>query len=114
MSEQHFDEYEHYNYDQDKAMYSGHSGKQRSKKEAAMNTNHHNPGGHERKIVTKLQNAEKNAKESKKWIKVNQILDWSAFGSLVYDCLCFSYKQNQPQDEVKNLKKSLWYGSLQK
>jgi len=66
MSESHFDQYEHYNFDQDKAMYSGHSGKQRSKKEAALNTNHHNPGGHERKIVTKLMNAEKNAaKETK-------------------------------------------------
>jgi len=62
MSEAHFDKYEHYNFegDQDKAMFSGHSGKQRSKKEAAQNTNHHNPGGHERKISTKLQNAEKN------------------------------------------------------
>ena len=96
MSESHFDEYEHYNYDQDKAMFSGHSGKQRSKKEAEQNTNRyevmavanvancflpshpdiqmkmaisfvknnisskhrHNPGGHERKIVQKLQNAE--------------------------------------------------------
>jgi len=54
MSESHFDEYEHYNYDQDKAMFSGHSGKQRSKKEAEQNTNRHNPGGHERKIVQKL------------------------------------------------------------
>ena len=25
-----------------------------------MNTNRHNPGGHERKITTKLQNMEKN------------------------------------------------------
>merc|ERR1712059_35107 len=60
MSEAHFDEFEHYNFDQDKAMNSGHSGKQRTKKEASMNTNKHNPGGHERKIVTKLMNAEKN------------------------------------------------------
>merc|ERR1712025_595256 len=60
MSEAHFDEFEHYNFDQDKAMRSGHSGKQRTKKEASMNTNKHNPGGHERKIVTKLMNAEKN------------------------------------------------------
>ena len=36
------DEYEHYNYDQDKAMFSGHSGKQRSKKEAEQNTNRYN------------------------------------------------------------------------
>merc|ERR1712107_290496 len=63
MSESHFDKYEHYNYDQDKAMFSGHSGKQRSKKEAAQNTNHHNPGGHERKITNKLMNAEKNNRE---------------------------------------------------
>jgi len=27
---------------------------------AAEHTNHHNPGGHERKIVTKLVNTEKN------------------------------------------------------
>merc|ERR1711934_422751 len=60
MSEAHFDEFEYYNFDQDKAMRSGHSGKQRTKKEASMNTNKHNPGGHERKIVTKLMNAEKN------------------------------------------------------
>ena len=66
MSEQHFDKYEHYNFDQEKAMYSGHSGKQRSKKEAEQNTNRHNPGGHERKIVTKLQNAEQKAKTSGK------------------------------------------------
>jgi len=64
MSEEHFDEFEHYNYDQDKAMHSGHSGKQRSKKEASMNTNQHNPAGHERKIATKLMNAEKNSKAS--------------------------------------------------
>lgn len=63
MSEAHFDEYEHYNYDQEKEMKSGHSGKQRSKKEAEKNTNHHNPGGHERKIVTKLQNMEANQKK---------------------------------------------------
>ena len=42
---------------------SGHSGKQRTKKEAAQNTNHHNPGGHERKIVTKLQNMEANQRK---------------------------------------------------
>ena len=60
MSESHFDKYEHYNFDQDKAIYSGSSGKQRTKKEAEMHTNHHNPGGHERKITQKLMNMEKN------------------------------------------------------
>ena len=52
--------HEKYNYDQDENMMSGHSGKQRTKKEAEMNTNRHCPGGHERKITTKLQNMEKN------------------------------------------------------
>ncbi|XP_004461514.2 nuclear protein 1 [Dasypus novemcinctus] len=32
--------------------------KGRTKREAAANTNRPNPGGHERKLVTKLQNAE--------------------------------------------------------
>merc|ERR1711890_207257 len=62
MSEEHFDEFEHYNFDQEKAMKSGQSGKQRSSKEAEQHTNRHNPGGHERKIVTKLMNAENNTK----------------------------------------------------
>ena len=77
MSESHFDQYEHYNFDQDKAMYSGHSGKQRSKKEAALNTNHHNPGGHERKIVTKLMNAEKNAAKETKNAGTPGIKSWA-------------------------------------
>jgi len=62
MSEEHFDKYEHYNYDQDKNMMSGHSGKQRTKKEAEQHTNQQNPAGHERKIATKLMNAEKHNK----------------------------------------------------
>ncbi|ELR57253.1 Nuclear protein 1 [Bos mutus] len=33
--------------------------KGRSKREAAINTNRHSPGGHERKLVTKLQNTER-------------------------------------------------------
>merc|ERR1712131_128838 len=61
-TEDHFDEYEHYNFDDEKSFLSGHSGKQRTKKEASMNTNRHNPGGHERKITTKLMNTEKNKK----------------------------------------------------
>ena len=95
--EEHFDEYEHYNYDQEKAMMSGHSGefcnhwcvvkkviiffpgKQRTKKEADQNTNRHNPGGHERKIMTKLMNMEKNQKavnaadsKGKAWLQVQK------------------------------------------
>jgi len=63
MSETHMtDDLEQYNYDQDKYMNSGHSGKQRSKKEAAEHTNQHDPSGHSRKILTKLVNTEKNTK----------------------------------------------------
>lgn len=39
------------------------SRKGRTKKEASCNTNRPNPAGHERKILEKLQNAEKKAKE---------------------------------------------------
>ena len=41
----------------------GASRKGRTKKEASDNTNRQIPAGHERKIVTKLQNMEKKAKE---------------------------------------------------
>lgn len=45
------------------ALFSGGaSRKGRSKKEASDNTNRPNPGGHERKLVEKLQNTEKKAK----------------------------------------------------
>ncbi|XP_017532602.1 nuclear protein 1 [Manis javanica] len=33
--------------------------KGRTKKEAVANTNRHNPGGHERKLLTKLRNTER-------------------------------------------------------
>lgn len=66
MSEAHLDEYEHFNFDQDKHIFSGHSGKQRSKKEASEHTNHFDPSGHSRKIVTKLQNTEHNKKNESK------------------------------------------------
>jgi nuclear protein 1 len=62
MSDSKVDEYEEYNYDQDKYVNSGHSGKQRSKKEAAEHTNQHDPSGHSRKILNKLENTEKNKK----------------------------------------------------
>jgi len=87
------DEYDEYNYDQDKLVNSGHSGniftieiiflisahfteqcminvfffhssgKNRSKKEASEHTNHFDPSGHSRKISTKLHNAETNKKD---------------------------------------------------
>merc|ERR1712110_963389 len=64
MSEDHFDQWEYYNFEE-KLVTSRNSGKQRSKKEAALNTNRHSPGGHERKIVTKLRNTERNKKQRK-------------------------------------------------
>lgn len=57
-----FDEYDHYNFDSDKKIFSGHSGKQRSKKEVAENTNRFDPSGQTRKLVTKMQNTEENKK----------------------------------------------------
>lgn len=66
-SEQQFDEYEQYNVgDHDKHIFCGHSGKQRTKKEAETHTNHNDPSGHSRKILTKLMNTENNKKEGKK------------------------------------------------
>ena len=64
MSEAFFDEYEHFNYDQEKYMFSSHSGKQRSKKEASINTNRPDPAGHNRKLVTKMQNTEENKRSA--------------------------------------------------
>jgi len=58
------DQYEHYNYEADKIANQGHSGKQRSKKEVAEHSNHPDPSGHTRKIQTKLENTEKNRKNS--------------------------------------------------
>ncbi|XP_071006043.1 nuclear protein 1-like [Oncorhynchus clarkii lewisi] len=61
FEEQHYDEYEYYNLSE--KYTSGASRKGRSKKEAIDNTNRPNPGGHERKLIEKLQNTEKKAKE---------------------------------------------------
>lgn len=55
MSESHFDSYEHYNYDQEKYIQAGKSGKQRTKKEAELHTNHTDPSGQTRKILTKVR-----------------------------------------------------------
>uniref|UniRef100_A0A4D5R9U5 Nuclear protein 1 n=1 Tax=Scolopendra viridis TaxID=118503 RepID=A0A4D5R9U5_SCOVI len=63
MSESHLDEYDRYNFEYDKYLYSGHSGKQRSKREVSEHTNHFDPSGHARKIVTKLHNTESNKKK---------------------------------------------------
>jgi len=57
------DEYEHYNYEE---INSGKGGKNRSKTEAALHSNKHDPCGHTRKIVEKLVNTERNKREVKK------------------------------------------------
>ncbi|KAJ8889869.1 hypothetical protein PR048_009374 [Dryococelus australis] len=62
MSEAHLDEYDRYNFEYDKHIFSSHSGKQRTKKEASEHTNHFDPSGHSRKIVTKFQNSEQKKK----------------------------------------------------
>ncbi|CAH2226689.1 nuclear protein 1 [Pararge aegeria] len=62
MSEAFFDEYDYYNFEQDKHIFSSHSGKQRTKKEVSEHTNHFDPSGHSRKIVKKFVNTETNKK----------------------------------------------------
>lgn len=76
MSEAYFDEYEHYNFDHDKHIFSGRSGKQRSKKEASEHTNHFDPNGHSRKLVTKFMNTNNNRKTcaAKNWVLVQSEL----------------------------------------
>ncbi|XP_050298145.1 nuclear protein 1 [Anthonomus grandis grandis] len=61
-AESHLDEYDRYNFEYDKYLYAGHSGKQRTKKEAEAHTNHFDPNGHTRKILQKLSNTEANKK----------------------------------------------------
>ena len=63
MSDAYMDEYDHFNYDQDKYVHSSHSGKQRSKKEAMVNTNRADTSGHSRKLVQKMQNTERKTRE---------------------------------------------------
>jgi len=58
MSDQYFDKYDHYNFD-DKLMHSRGSGKQRSKQEAEQNKQH-DTDGHTRKIVNNMKNNEAN------------------------------------------------------
>lgn len=68
------DEYEYYNFDPAVTTLS-HSRKGRSKKEASLNTNRSNPAGHERKVLAKLQNAER----KKKMCNIKTTEKWSRF-----------------------------------
>jgi len=58
--------YDHYDAELEKYVRLGKSGKQRSKKEAEIHTNHNDPCGHSRKILTKLVNSDHNKRELKK------------------------------------------------
>jgi len=59
-----FDEYDQLAFDQEKYTNVGNGGKQRSKREVAVNTNRTDPNGHNRKIVTKIANTEANARKT--------------------------------------------------
>lgn len=59
------DEYDHYNDELEKYVRTGNSGKQRTKREASNHTNHSDPCGHSRKILTKLVNTEHNKRDKK-------------------------------------------------
>ncbi|CAH1264002.1 NUPR2 [Branchiostoma lanceolatum] len=61
-----FDEYEYYNFDDYEKLFGHSSGKGRTRREADLRTNRHDPNGHVRKIVTKMQNTEKNRRQSRK------------------------------------------------
>lgn len=51
-----YDEYEYLNDEADRFVNGGHSGKQRSKKEAFEHQNRPDPSGHTRKIITNMSN----------------------------------------------------------
>lgn len=54
-----FDEYDFYNFEQDRIANLGHSGKQRSKRDVIFNTNRPDPSnGHTRKLLIKYRNTE--------------------------------------------------------
>ena len=61
FEDRYYDEYEYYNLTDRHTECASRKG--RTKKEASCNTNRPNPAGHERKILEKLQNAEKKAKD---------------------------------------------------
>lgn len=65
MSEAFFDEYDYYNFDHDKHIFTAHGGKQRTKREVSNHTNHNDPSGHSRKLMTKMYNTETNKKVAK-------------------------------------------------
>ncbi|EDO38759.1 predicted protein [Nematostella vectensis] len=59
--ESHLDEYDYYNFETSLSGANS-SRKGRTKRETGMNTNRPCPAGHERKLSTRLQNAERKKK----------------------------------------------------
>jgi len=57
------DDLEEYNYEQDKYEVSGGRGKGRTKKEAELHTNRHDPCGHTRKTTQRLINSHEREKD---------------------------------------------------
>jgi hypothetical protein len=58
------DEYDNYYFEHEKYLQAGHGGKQRNKKEVALNSNKYDPSGNVRIIVSKMQNFEHNRRKS--------------------------------------------------
>lgn len=106
------DEYEHYNFDPVATTLS-HSRKGRSKKEASLNTNRPIPSGHERKVLTKLQNAEKRRRNViSGWLESDQgLLIFIATKEGIEWKLKMQSIQNRSQESYKNLGYS-WIRSL--
>lgn len=60
-------DFDYFTFDHDKYMFSGRSGKQRTKREVATHTNRNDPSGHSRKIQSKIRNTEiKRTRDSKR------------------------------------------------
>ena len=75
VMDRYFDQYDYFSFD--RKYTEPQSRKGRSKRECQQNTNRHVPAGHERKVVTKYQNTEKNRKEEQA-AKKNWRLFWLA------------------------------------
>ena len=61
-----FDEYDFYNFEQDRIANLGHSGKQRSKRDVICNTNRTDlNNGHTRKLIVKYRNTEMKRRRQK-------------------------------------------------
>ena len=69
------------------------AGKQRTKKEASQNTNRHNPGGHERKILQKLRNAERNNLTRPQRLAKQKLTNWLSWRCDSLWCVLTSFRE---------------------